>query len=157
MSLEGSVVTARGQSSGNPHLYLVASGSGTHTDLSTSVELGPNPSAVRFANYNFDGDDDLVIVDGKGFPLLLRSTSASDLSKLDANCGTTDIDGAEHVAIFKNHLIFGNDDKLVFSAPYEDDDFNPANGAGTIRVGDDITSLIAFRDQLVIFCESKIF
>jgi len=153
----GSVVAARGQSSGNPHLYLVASGSGSHTDLSTSVELGPNPSAVRFANYNFDGDDDLVIVDGKGFPLLLKSTSAGGLSKLDASNGTTDIDGAEHVAIFKNHMIFGNDDKLVFSAPYEDDDFTSANGAGTIRVGDDITSLISFRDQLVIFCESKIF
>ena len=153
----GSVVAARGQSSGNPHLYLLGSGSGSHTDLSTSVELGPNASTVRFENYNFDGNDYLVIVDGKGFPLLLKSTSAGGLSKLTSSNGTSDIDGAEHVAIFKNHMVLGNDDKLVFSAPYEDDDFTPANGAGTIRVGDDITSLITFRDQLVIFCESKIF
>ena len=153
----GQVVTARGQSSGNPHLYLVASGSGSHTDLSTSVELGANASKVRFVTYNFDGNENAIIVDGKGYPLLLKGTTAGNLSKLDANNGTSDIEAASHVAIFKNHVMIGNDDKLVFSAPYEDDDFSPANGAGTIRVGDDITSLVAFRDQLVIFCENKIF
>lgn len=153
----GQIVVARGQSSGDPHLYLVASGSGSHTDLSTSTELGTNATSVRFVNYNFDGDEDLIIVDGKGYPLLLKGTTAGSLSKLTSSNGTSDIDGAEHVAIFKNHVMIGNGDKLVFSAPYEDDDFSPANGAGTIRVGGTITSLISFRDQLVIFCENKIF
>jgi len=153
----GQVVVARAQSSGDPHLYLVASGSGSHTDLSTSIELGTNATSVRFVNYNFDGDEDLIIVDGKGYPLLLKGTTAGNLSKLTSSNGTSDIDGAEHVAIFKNHVMIGNGDKLVFSAPYEDDDFSPANGAGTIRVGGTITSLISFRDQLVIFCENKIF
>ena len=153
----GQVVVARGQSSGDPHLYLVATGSGSHTDLSTSIELGTNATSVRFVNYNFDGDEDLIIVDGKGYPLLLKGTTAGSLSKLTSSNGTSDIDGAEHVAIFKNHVMIGNGDKLVFSAPYEDDDFSPANGAGTIRVGGTITSLISFRDQLVIFCENKIF
>ncbi len=153
----GQVVVARGQSSGDPHLYLVATGSGSHTDLSTSIELGTNATSVRFVNYNFDGDEDLIIVDGKGYPLLLKGTTAGNLSKLTSSNGTSDIDGAEHVAIFKNHVMIGNGDKLVFSAPYEDDDFSPANGAGTIRVGGTITSLISFRDQLVIFCENKIF
>ena len=157
VQFRGQVVTARGQSSGNPHLYLVPSGSGSHVDLSTSIELGPNATKVRFLNYNFDGNEYLAIVDGIGYPLLLKGTTAGNLSKLTSSNGTTDIDGASHVAVFKNHLIIGNDDKLVFSAPYEDDDFDPANGAGTIRVGGDITSLIAFRDQLVIFCENKIF
>jgi hypothetical protein len=57
---------------------------------------------------------------------------------------------------FKNQLFFAKGDKLVFTAPYTDDDFNPANGAGTIAVGATITGLTVFRDQLIIFCESKI-
>ena len=157
VQFRGQVVVARGQSSGNPHLYLVPSGSGSHVDLSTSIELGANATKVRFINYNFDGDEDLIIVDGKGYPLLLKGTTAGDLSKLTSSNGTSDIDGAEHVAVFKNHMMLGNGDKLVFSAPYEDDDFAPANGAGMIRVGGTITSLITFRDQLIIFCENKIF
>ena len=129
VQFRGQVVVARGQSSGNPHLYLVPSGSGSHVDLSTSIELGANATKVRFINYNFDGDEDLIIVDGKGFPLLLKGTTAGDLSKLTSSNGTSDIDGAGHVAVFKNHMMLGNGDKLVFSAPYEDDDFDPANGA----------------------------
>ena len=87
----------------------------------------------------------------------MKGTTAGDLSKLTSSNGTSDIDGAGHVAVFKNHMMLGNGDKLVFSAPYEDDDFAPANGAGMIRVGGTITSLITFRDQLIIFCENKIF
>mgnify|MGYP000241531755 CR=1 FL=1 len=46
---------------------------------------------------------------------------------------------------------------LVFTAPFTDDDFTPANGAGTIRVDSDITGLFPFRDALFIFCENRIF
>ena len=45
--------------------------------------------------------------------------------------------------------------KLVFTAPFTDDDFSTANGAGTIRVDSDITGLFPFRDQLYIFCEEE--
>ena len=47
--------------------------------------------------------------------------------------------------------------ELVFTAPFTDDDFSTANGAGTIRVDSDITGLFPFRDQLYIFCEERIF
>ena len=45
---------------------------------------------------------------------------------------------------------------MVFSAPYEDDDFTAASGGGIINVADNVTDLIVFRDQLIIFGETSI-
>ena len=45
---------------------------------------------------------------------------------------------------------------MVFSAPYEDDDFTAASGGGIINVADNVTDLIVFRDQLIIFGETTI-
>ena len=44
---------------------------------------------------------------------------------------------------------------LVFSGPYTEDDFD--TGAGSIIMGDVITGLKVFRDELFVFCESSIY
>ena len=54
-------------------------------------------------------------------------------------------------------MFFGKDDLLTFTAPYTDNDFTVASGSGTIGVGADITGLVVFRQQLIIFTESSIF
>lgn len=149
----GSTIVARPQDSGGPRLYLVTT-TGAHTDLSTSVQLNSSASRVRFANFNFDGDADLIIVDGFGFPCILVGTGAANLSKLSS---PSDISGASHVTIFKNTVLMANNDKLIFSAPYSATDYTPANGGGVINVGDDITALQVFREQLIIFCKKSIF
>ena len=77
----GSTITARSQDSGNPRLYLLAA-TGSHTDLSTSIQLTGSISRVRFATFNFDGDEDLIIVDGGGYPCVLTGATAGGLSKL---------------------------------------------------------------------------
>lgn len=63
---------------------------------------------------------------------------------------------AEHIVFFKNQLFFAKGNVLTFTAPYTDDDFNAANGAGNISVGSTITGLVVFREQLIIFSEDKI-
>ena len=93
----GSTIAARAQDSGNPRLYL-ASSTGTHTDLSTSIQLTSAVTRVRFATFNFDGDEDTIIVDGKGYPCVLVGTGAGNLSKLST---PSDISGASHVVVFK--------------------------------------------------------
>ena len=152
----GAAIVARDQSSSNPKLYAVPSGSGSHTDLSTSITLGANTSRVRFANFNFNGTEKLFIVDGKGFPVILESLAASGLSQLSSSNGSTDINGASHVAIFKDHIFVSNGRKVVFSVPFDETDFTTANGAGIIDVGSNVTGLVSFREQLIIFSESKI-
>ena len=148
-----SAVVARSQISGNPRLFLAGSGSGSWTDLSTTHQLGANVSRVRFAHYNFDGTEKLFIVDGVGYPLILSGTIASDLTKLST---PSDIIGANHVTVFKNHIFLANGSNVIFSAPYADNDFTSASGGGIINVGSPVTGLIVFRDQLIIFSESRI-
>jgi hypothetical protein len=51
----------------------------------------------------------------------------------------------------------GTPQELVFSAPFNEDDFNSGNGAGSIKVDDAITGLKVFRDSLFVFCQDRIF
>ena len=146
-------ITARDQTSGDPKLFAGASGSGAWTDLSTSLTLGTNTSRVRFCKYNFDGNDKLFIVDGIGYPLILAGVAASDLSQLS---GPSDLQGATHAVEFKEHIFAAKGENLVFSAPFEDDDFTAASGGGIINVGSTITDLIVFREQLIVFSEDRI-
>ena len=146
-------VAARDQSSTNPKLFLAASGSGAWTDLSTSLTLGASATRVRFCKYNFDGNDKLFIVDGIGYPLILAGVAASDLSQLS---GPSDLQGATHAVEFKEHIFAAKGENLIFSAPFEDDDFTAASGGGIINVGSTITDLIVFREQLIVFSEDRI-
>ena len=44
---------------------------------------------------------------------------------------------------------------LFFLVPFTEDDFD--TGAGEIKVGDVVTGLKVFRDELFIFCQRKIY
>ena len=46
--------------------------------------LHSSTTRARFANFNFDGDADLIIVDGYGYPCVLVGTGAGNLSKLSS-------------------------------------------------------------------------
>lgn len=134
---------------------LTFSGWGQITDntafSSSGVNIGTGTSKVRFVKYNFDGTDKLIIVDNAGKPFRFDGTTFEQLSSLPS-----DTSGSSFVVNFKNHIFLGNGTKVVFSAPYEDDDFSAANGGGIIDVTDTITGLIVFREQLVIFTERTI-
>ena len=71
------------------------------------------------------------------------------------------VTGAKHVAAFKNHMFFAgmsaNKQEVVFSAPFQEGSFSVAIGAGSFKVDDEITGLKVFRDNLFIFCETRIF
>ena len=53
-------------------------------------------------------------------------------------------------------MFFAKGETLVFTAPYTDSDFAAANGAGVINVGGVITSLIVFRESLIVFTDKTI-
>jgi len=69
--------------------------------------------------------------------------------------------GAKFVVAFKEHMFYAgmstNKQELVFSAPFIEDSFSVAIGAGSIRVDDEITGLKVFREDLFIFCQNRIF
>jgi hypothetical protein len=106
----------------------------------------------RFAKYRIGTIEKIAGVDGSNYPFIWNGTTYNQL-----NTAPSDVLGASHIAFFKNQLFFGKGDVITFTAPYTDSDFNTANGAGNISVGAEITGLISFRDQLIIFCEDSIF
>ena len=119
------------------------------TFLSTSRE---NAGKTRFSRYNYTGSEKIDIVDGVNVPALYNGSLFTAL-----NDAPTDVTAAEFVVSFKNQLFFGKNNLLTFTAPFTDTDFTAANGSGTISVGANITGLIVFRQQLIIFTESSIF
>jgi len=106
---------------------------------------------TRMARYNFSGVEKMAIVDGINVPVLLDSTTFTRLDE-----APTDVTGAGFVVSFKNQLFFGTGSSLTFTAPFTDNNFTAASGAGTVLVGGTITGLIVFREQLIIFTESAI-
>ena len=105
----------------------------------------------RFEKYRIGTTEKIVGVDSVNAPFIYDGTTFTVL-----NSAPNDVVGAEHVVWFKNQLFFAKGDKLVFTSPYTDSDFNPANGAGVIGVGSAITGLVVFREQLIIFSQSRI-
>ena len=114
-----------------------------------------NAARYNFEKYNFDGNDKIIVVDQTNAPTIFNaSLSASDV-------GDSSVSGAKHVVAFKNHMFYSGmsstPQEVVFSEPFNEDGFNSGSGAGSIKVDDTVVGLRVFRDNLVIFCENRIF
>jgi len=118
------------------------------TFLSTSRE---SAGKTRFSRYNYTGSEKIAIVDSINVPALYNGSLFTAL-----NSAPTDVAAAEFVVNFKNQLFFGKNSLLTFTAPFTDNDFTAANGSGIISVGANITGLVVFRQQLIIFTETSI-
>lgn len=106
---------------------------------------------LRYTRFDYTGTPSIAIVDGSNRPAVYDGSTFTTL----ANC-PAEVIGADHVVEFKNHLFFANGNDLVFTSPYTYDDFSPALGAGSITMPHQITGMIVFREQLIIFSRSKI-
>jgi len=109
----------------------------------------------RFERFNFDGNDKIIVVDETNVPTVFNSAiSATDVS-------ASSVTGSKFVAAYKSHMFYAGKSttpaELVFSVPFDEDNFTSGSGAGSIKVDDDITGLKVFRDSLFIFCANRIF
>ena len=138
-------------------VYAVSGGSlvyGTGSSW-TSLTTGLSSSArVYFERYNYENTEKVIFVNGSDAPRVVNDTSVSTISE-------SSVSGAKFVASFREHMFYagmsGTPQELVFSAPFNEDDFNSGNGAGSIKVDDAITGLKVFRDSLFVFCQDRIF
>ena len=146
----GRMIVARKNATNYTEYYY---GTGT-TWTSMATSAGTNGGKARHAEYNLDGDDKVVFVDGTNYPAIYN-TSGNTMTFMTSS-DSTDVSGAENVAIFKNTAFYSKGNNIFFTAPFSVDDFSVANGAGSINVGQDITGLVVFRDQLIIFTTSSI-
>ena len=107
---------------------------------------------LRFDRYNFDGTDKIILVDGASAPSIYDGGTYTVLNDAPA-----DVVGATDVKNFKNSLFFVKGSVITFTSVYTDSDFSAANGAGTLNIGDAITGLSVFREQLFVFAENSIY
>ena len=119
-------------------------------------------SRYNFERFNFDGNDKLVVVDGDNNPTFFNAAmSATDITSAGSGEVSTAVTGAKFVAAFKDHMFYAGmsstPQEIVFSVPFDEDNFATGSGAGSIKVDDTITGLKVFRDNLFIFCENRIF
>jgi len=146
----GRMIVARKNATNYTEYYY---GTGT-TWTSMATSASTNGGKARHAEYNLDGDDKVVFVDGTNYPAIYN-TSGNTMTFM-TSADSTDVSGAENVAIFKNTAFYAKGNNIFFTAPFSVDDFSVANGAGSINVGQDITGLVVFRDQLIIFTTRSI-
>ena len=122
----------------------------------TERDTGRTSAAkYKFERFNFDGNEKFIIVDQANAPTVFNtSLAATDVS-------TSSVAGAKHVAAFKSHMFYSGmsstPQEIVFSIPFDEDDFSAGSGAGSIKVDDTIVGLKVFRENLFIFCENRIF
>ncbi len=109
----------------------------------------------NFERFNFDGTDKIVVVDGANAPTVFNSSlAATDVSE-------SSVSGSKFVASFKNHMFYAGKSttkqEVIFSQPFDEDAFSGGSGAGSFKVDDTVVGLKVFRDDLFIFCETRIF
>lgn len=123
----------------------------------TGVSTGSNGGKVVSAEYNLDGNDKIVFVDGVSYPSIydVSTNVQTNLTASSTNINT-DVEGSNRVVIFKNTAFYTKGHTVLFTAPYTIDNFSAADGAGTISLSHDITGIAVFRDQLIIFTTDTI-
>ena len=108
-----------------------------------------------FERFNFDNNDKIIVADGNNAPTVFNSS----FTATDVSAGS--VSGAKFVASFRDHMFYAGmsstPQEMVFSKPFDEDDFSGGSGSGSIAVDDTITGLKVFRDNLIIFCENRIF
>ena len=132
-------------------LYYHGTGT-TWSHIGTSSST--NTLKARYASFNFTQEDKTIFVDSKSFPIIYNASGNTTVNLTSSN--SSDVQGAENVAVFKNHAFYSKGSKIFFTAPNTVDDFATGNGAGTINIGFDVTGMIGFREQLIIFTTDTI-
>lgn len=122
-------------------------------DWVTKLTLGVYGTKVRHVPFNFDGTDKVVLVDGVNKPVIYNTVTQTAVVD---SAAIADVQGASIVTVHKDRLFFATGPFLTFTAPFDESDYAPANGAGVINAGSTITGLVVFRGELIVFMNDQI-
>ena len=110
-----------------------------------------------FDKFNYNGTNKIIIATGQAAAFTLDTSYTEDI--INATGGGTAPTNPKYVKSFANHMWYGgmsdSTHSVIFSGSYTEDDFD--TGGGEIKVGDVVTGLKVFRDELFIFCQRKIY
>ena len=122
----------------------------------TQIDTG-RTSAGKYTHhrYNLGGTEFIVWADGANNATKYDGTTVTDLNATGAPSNPKFVTGFKDALFFAGHS--ANPEEIVFTAPFTDDDFNTANGAGSLRIDSQVTALFPFRNELIIFGEERIY
>ena len=148
------ILAVRKPSSGNNYLHYWNKSANAWVAVTTSGSpTMTGVSKVRFTKYNW-GSPKIIMTDGVNPAATYDGTTYTQITHADAP------DDPKFSHVFKNHMFLAGDPNedtnLYFSAPYDETDFAPANGAGVINVGFPVVAIKSFRDILYIFGTNNI-
>jgi hypothetical protein len=148
------ILAARKPSSGNNYLHHWDETAESWTAVTTSGSpTMVGVEKVRFLKYNWSGPK-VLLTDGVNPAATYDGTTYTQIT--DSNAPNS----PKFAASFSKHMFLAGDPtdnyNLYFSAPLDETDYDPANGAGVINVGFPIVQIKAFRDQLYIFGTTNI-
>jgi len=148
------ILAARKPSSGNNYLHYWNASTTSWTEVTTSGSpTMVGVEKVRFLKYNWSGPK-VLLTDGVNPAATYDGTTYTQVT--DSNAPNS----PKFAASFSKHMFLAGDPtdnyNLYFSAPLDETDYDPANGAGVINVGFPIVQIKAFRDQLYIFGTTNI-
>ena len=130
--------------------------SGSWTSLATS--LGTT-NTYDFDKFNFDGTSKIIVATGQAAAFTVNTSFTVDV--INATGGGSAPTNPKFVKSFANHIFYGgmsdSTHSILFSVPFSEDNFTSGSGAGEIKVGDVVTGLKVFRNELFIFCQRKIY
>ena len=110
-----------------------------------------------FERFNYNGTEKIIIATGSTAAFTLDTSYTEDV--INATGGGTAPTNPKYVASFKNHMFYAGMSNaissVIFSGPFTEDDFD--TGGGTIIMGDVITGMKVFRDELFVFGEDRIY
>ena len=148
------IVAARGEK-----IHTASAGSGSWTERDSGRT---SAGKYTFERFNFDGNDKLIVADGNNAPTVFNTSfAATDVTSAGGGEVSTAVTGAKFVVVFKDQMYYAGmsstPQEVVFSVPFDEDNFATGSGAGSFKVDDTITGLKVFRENLFIFCENRIF
>jgi hypothetical protein len=152
--IDDGIFACRTPSSGNNYLHAWNTG----TDDWDTITTAGSPTMtgvdkVRFIKYNWT-EPRFLLVDGINPAAYYNGTSYVQITHANA---PTD---PKYASEFASHMFLAGDPAepsiIYFSAPLDETDFDPANGAGSINVGFDVVQIKKFRNELFIFGTNNI-
>ena len=148
------ILAARSPSSGSDYLHYWDNATEDWVAVTTSGS--PTMSGVtkvRFKKYNWSSPK-VFLTDGVNPAATYDGTTYTQITHTNAP------DSPKFASAFQNHLFLAGDPtddyNLYFSAPYNEEDFDPANGSGVINVGFPIVAIKSFRNELYVFGTTNI-
>lgn len=143
------VVACRGA-----NVEYAATGAGAWTSITTGRT---NAGRYHFDRFNFSGTNKMIMADGVNPAATWDGSSYVLMNGASGSGSGVAPTAPSFVQEFQNHMFYLQGRKLYWSAPYQENNHLPSDGAGEINLASEGSGLMVHHDELIVFCADRIF